>query len=266
MADTAFTHCQLPWHPRPIFRLGLAPNYGLDPDGIRAALEGPIQYIFWTRRMGKATAPLREALKRDRERYIVATGPTTGFFGWNLRSYVEDALRDLDTSYLDLLQLHWLGTTSAWTEGTVEALVQLREQGKVRAIGVSIHDRPRAGQLAKDSPLDALMIRYNAAHPGAERDIFPHLPGPGALRRRAIVAYTATAWRRLLKAPGGWSERVATAGDCYRFCLSQPAVAVTLCGPGDRTQLDQNLRAVEQGPLSDEEMTWLRRFGSAVHG
>ena len=35
----------------------------------------------------------------------------------------------------------------------------------VRALAVSIHDRPRAGRLASDSPLDVLMIRYNAAHP-----------------------------------------------------------------------------------------------------
>lgn len=44
----------------------------------------------------------------------------------------------------------------------------------VRWLCVSIHDRPRAGRLAADSVLDALMIRYNAAHPGAEQEIFPH--------------------------------------------------------------------------------------------
>jgi hypothetical protein len=43
------------------------------------------------------------------------------------------------------------------------------------AIGTSIHDRKRAGQLALDSELDLLMIRYNAKHTGAEADIFPHL-------------------------------------------------------------------------------------------
>ena len=41
----------------------------------------------------------------------------------------------------------------------------------MRSLGVSIHDRPRAGWLAEDSPLDLLMIRYNAAHTGAEKDM-----------------------------------------------------------------------------------------------
>ena len=44
----------------------------------------------------------------------------------------------------------------------------------VRALGVSIHDRPRAGRLAESSPLDLLMIRYNAAHRGAEQEAETH--------------------------------------------------------------------------------------------
>ena len=50
--------------------------------------------------------------------------------------------------------------------------MKLKEEGKVRALGVSIHDRRRVGQLAEDSPLDAL-IRYSAVHSSAECDISP---------------------------------------------------------------------------------------------
>ncbi len=103
----------------------------------------------------------------------------------------------------------------------------LRDEGKVRWLCASTHDRPRAGRLAADSILDVLMIRYNAAHPGAEQEIFPHL----AARRPAVVSYTATAWRKLLAAPKGWTGRVPSAGDCYRFCLSSPHVDVALTGP-----------------------------------
>jgi hypothetical protein len=106
------------------------------------------------------------------------------------------------------------------------------------------------------------MVRYNAAHPGAERDIFPHL----ARRRPTVVAYTATDWRRLLKAPRKWKGKVPTAGDCYRFCLSSPHVDVTLCGPGSVAQLDENLKALERGPMEAEELQWMREFGAVVHG
>jgi aryl-alcohol dehydrogenase-like predicted oxidoreductase len=59
---------------------------------------------------------------------------------------------------------------------------------------------------------------------------------------------------------------VPSAGDCYRFCLSSPHVDVVLTSPANRTQLEENLRALEKGPLSPEEMTAMRAFGAAVHG
>ena len=57
-----------------------------------------------------------------------------------------------------------------------------------------------------------------------------------------------------------------TAGDCYRFCLSNLHVDVVLTGPANAAQLDENLRAIERGPLSDEEASWMRAFGKVVHG
>jgi aryl-alcohol dehydrogenase-like predicted oxidoreductase len=256
--------------------LGLALNYGLDERGLSVALERGVNYLFWTRfRTGRTLPRLREALKRSREKVIVATGPTFGFFRGGVRRGCENALRTLGTDYLDVYQLFWLGVSSGMTGGVVEELLKLKEEGKVRAIGVSIHNRERAGKLAADSPLDLLMVRYNAAHPGAERDIFPflaprssadHLPRNDAHRRRAIVAYTATSWRKLLKAPSGWSERAMTAAECYRFCLTDPNVDVVLSGPKNEAELLENLAAVERGPLNPTELEWVRRFGSAVHG
>jgi len=106
------------------------------------------------------------------------------------------------------------------------------------------------------------MIRYNAAHPGAERDIFPHMHD----HKPSILAYTATSWRKLLKRPSGWDGPVMTAGDCYRFQLSSPHVDVALTGPATRAELDENLDALARGPLSADEAAWMREFGHKVHG
>ena len=257
-----FLRRHLPALGKDVYRLGLAGNFGLDEAGVEEALSGPTNYLFWTPRMRTVTQPLRRALARDRDRYVVATGPTTAFWGGNLRRFTENALRTLNTDYLDILQMHWVGVTSSWRPGTVEAMVRLREEGKVRALGVSIHDRIKAGELAKDSPLDALMIRYNAAHPGAEEDIFPHLVD----RSPAVIAYTATRWRKLLKRPRGWDGEVPTAGHCYRFCLSSPHVDLVLHGPATMGQFKENLAAMKQGPLSESERAWMREFGAIVHG
>jgi aryl-alcohol dehydrogenase-like predicted oxidoreductase len=248
---------------KPVHRLGLACNYGLDAEGFRHALDAGLNYFFWTPFRTKAITPLLvDALARERDRYVVATGPTFGYFGGSIRRYTEKALRTLKTDHLDVLQVFWLGVTSALTEGTVGEMVRLREEGKVRAIGVSIHDRPRAGRLAADSPLDLFMVRYNAAHPGAEKDIFPHL----AHRQPAVVSYTATSWRKLLRAPKGWDGATMSAADCYRFCLSSPHVTLALTGPASKQQLVENLAGLAQGPLLPDEDAWMRRYGALVHG
>lgn len=64
-------------------------------------------------------------------------------------------------------------------------------------------------------------------------------------RRPAAVAYTATAWRKLLRAPRGWAGKFPTAGECYRFCLADPHVDVVLTGPRSVTELRENLAAHE---------------------
>lgn len=263
MAWTSFTHSDLRGVNKRAFRLGIACNYGLDGESFASALERGVNYVFWTPfKTGKVTPVLKDAVKRDRERLIIATGSTLGFFRSGVKKGAEKLLRVLRTDYLDVLHLFWLGTTSALTEGTQAALLELKQEGKIRSIGVSIHDRERAGRLASDSIIDTFMIRYNAAHPGAERDIFPHLEK----RKPNVVAYTATAWRKLLKSPGGWSEPPMSPAECYRFCLSSPHVDVVLSGPANRAQLDENLKALEAGPLAPPEDARIRKFGAAVHG
>ena len=258
-----FLFKQVPRLGKRVHRLGLAVNYGIDAAGVEAAFERGVNYVFWTPvRTKKATPVLRQALARDRERYVVATGPLLGFFRGNVKRGTERLLRHLGTDYIDVLQLFWLGVTSAYRRATIDAMLELKASGKVRAFGISIHDRPRAGRLAEDSEVDLFMLRYNAAHPGAERDVFPHLDK----RTPAVVAYTATSWRKLLRRPKGWDGPVMTAGDCYRFCLTSPHVDVALTGPATIAQLMENLDALDKGPLTAEDERWMREFGGVVHG
>jgi diketogulonate reductase-like aldo/keto reductase len=130
-----------------VFRLGLALNYGIDGPAIEQALtEYGMNYIFWTPRMKRATQAVKKVLNQDRDRYVLATGPTTAWWASNLRHFVEKALGILQTDYLDVLQMFWLGVTSSWKDSTINEMVKLREEGKVKAIGVSIHNRKRAGK------------------------------------------------------------------------------------------------------------------------
>ena len=128
---------------------------------------------------------------------------------------------------------------------------------------MSCHDRKFAGELAEQGALDVLMIRYNAAHPGAEQDIFPLLErapaGDRQLHRHALELICCAARK------DGRGRTHPTAAMCYRFVLSNPHVDVCMTAPRNRKQLEENLAAIHDGPLSDEEMRFMREFGEAVH-
>jgi aryl-alcohol dehydrogenase-like predicted oxidoreductase len=259
----SFTRRFVPALGRDAFRLGLALNYGIDAAGLEEGLARGIDTILWTNfRTGNTRDAVRSALARDRSRISILAGPTLAYFGGNIRRGTERLLREFRTDYLDVLMLFWLGKTSALTPATIDELAKLKHEGKIRAVGTSIHDRVRAGQLVADSPIDLFMLRYNAAHPGAERDVFPHLHH----KKPAVLAYTATSWRKLLSPPRGWTGPTMSAGDCYRFCLSSPHVDLTVTGPATAAQLRETLDALEKGPLPPSEESWMRRYGSLVHG
>jgi len=117
---SAFTHRALGRVNKPVHRLGLALSFGLDPAGFSAALERGLNYVFWGRGPRPLRSLFREALRKDREKYVVATGPTLGFTRGSVRRAAERMLKVLGTDYLDVFQLYWLGKMSRWSDGIAE--------------------------------------------------------------------------------------------------------------------------------------------------
>lgn len=56
-----------------------------------------------------------------------------------------------------------------------------------------------------------------------------------------------------------------SARDCCRFVLSNPAVDVCMCGPGDLNRMRDALEALGLGPLNPDEMGRIRIIGDHVH-
>lgn len=269
-SPATFSHTVLPVVEKTVLRMGVAGSYGIDSADVRWAAGRGANYWVWGRGFGRVTDGIREVIRQERDTHVVAM-LGWGFFGWQVRRSVENALRTLRTDYLDVFKLGWLGRTSIYSKGIIDTLVQLKQEGKILAIGTSIHDRRRAGRLALDSAIDLFMIRYNAKHPGAEQDIFPHL----ARRNPAVVSYTALAWGQLIRPLPGivmppWPGNKDFHGPplspelCYRFVLTNPHVHVVLTVPRNREQLGQNLTAIQEGPLAPDEMDWIRRYGQLV--
>jgi len=266
-----FSFRVLPVIEKQVFRMGIAGNYGIDSSDVEWAADQGANYWVWGHGFKKVTAGIKEVIRKDRDKNVVAF-LGWGFFGWQVRQSIEKALRKLNTDYLDVFKLGWLGRTSAYSKGVVDSLLELKQEGKIKAIGTSIHDRKRAGKLALDSELDLLMIRYNAKHTGAEEDIFPYLKN----RNPCVVSYTALAWQQLInpvkniEMPQWPGSRQAvkipplTPELCYRFVLSNPNIHLVLTGPKNREQLMMNFRAIQQGALTQEELDWIRQYGKLI--
>jgi len=248
----------------PVFRLGFAATYRPGERTIRRALDHGVNYLFGFAVDTNLTAVVRGMTAGQREKVILATGGYNWLVGHgSLKKSLDKALCRYRTDYIDVF--HFLGIVRRkdFPPRIEEELNALRVGGKVKATAISCHDKRFAGELAARGAVDTLMIRYNAAHTGAETEIFPYVPA----HRTGIITFTATRWRRLLVRPRGWpeSEPVATAGQCYRFVLSNPNVHVALTAPSNQEQLLQNLREVQRGPLPEDEMAFVRRFGTYVH-
>jgi aryl-alcohol dehydrogenase-like predicted oxidoreductase len=259
-----FTHATLGKSGPKVLRLGLSASYRPGRQTVHRALNAGVNFFFCYGFDTHMTKTLRELGPARRGDFVVATGAYNLLLGHpNLRRTLEKRLRQLGTDYIDIFM--YLGVTKGkhFPESIREELCRLKEEGKVRAIGISCHDRPFAGKMAADGALDVLMIRYNAAHRGAEQDIFPQLEA----HQPGVVSYTATRWGYLVRRQKGWpaDRPIPTAGQCYRFVLSNPQVDVCLTAPRNLRQFDENLAALSQGPLSPDEMRLMEEYGDLVH-
>ena len=61
-------------------------------------------------------------------------------------------------------------------------------------------------------------------------------------------------------------EQPLSAAECYRFVLSNPAVDICLTGPRNEQEMLDGLTALEQGPLTEDELNRIRKIGDHVHG
>jgi aryl-alcohol dehydrogenase-like predicted oxidoreductase len=250
-----------------VSRLGIGSSFTGDSRFIEEAVDQGINYLYWGSIRRPAFGRAMRNVARSNRDGVVLTVQSYSRVGALMAPSIEIALRRAGVEYFDFLLLG-MWNAPPW-EGIVAAALRLREQGKVRHLMLSTHNRPSLQKHfrrfeAGESPFDAFMLRYNAVHRGAETDVFPHLP---AADPPGVVAYTATRWGHLVdpkKMPPG--ETPPPARDCYRFALSHPAVSLVLSGPANREQMQEAIAALRAGPLTADEMARMHRIGDHIYG
>ncbi len=256
-------------------RLGIATrgNTRLSGDDFDYAFARGVRYFNWCGKPDGLSHAVAELGPRRDE--IVFAAQIKARTAERAERELEWILEHTRSRRLDVATLYYVESAEEWQAitapgGAWEVLDRYRGEGRIGMLGLTSHQRVLAagwaGEIAPNGRqrLDMLMIRYNAAHTGAERDVFPVTSELGM----PVVTFTGLRWRDLLRStpddPPGLGA--PSAEECYRFCMMHPAVSVALAAPNGRAELVEALRALDE--RTERDQAWVERMrahGKRVH-
>ncbi|WP_069789260.1 aldo/keto reductase [Cyanobacterium sp. IPPAS B-1200] len=267
---------------------------------IRAAVEGGITTIDTAEVYGEGHSEriVAQALKDIRDKVVYATKVFANHLKYDeVISACETSLKNLSTDYIDLYQIHWPSGT--WNsdivpiEETMKALNKLKDDGKIRAIGVSNFSVTQLQEAKQYGEIVSIQPPYSLFWRGVEKEIQPYC----VKNTLSILSYSALAQgiltgkfganpqfeegdhrvnNRLFQQPH-W-DRVQKALDLlhpmakgYDCTLGQLAIAWLISQPqthaivGARNveQVEQNVKAGDI-KISDEDLQKISDIGKEV--
>lgn len=148
---------------------------------IRAAYEAGIT-TFDTATVygnGHSERMLGEALRDVRDRVVIATKVFAHSLAYDkVFKACHKSLKDLGADYIDLYQIHWpagaFGSKKVPIEETMSALNKLKEEGKIRAVGVSNFSRDQLKAASEFGRIDSLQPPYSLFWRQVETDAMPY--------------------------------------------------------------------------------------------
>ena len=120
-----------------------------------------------------------------RERCFLATKVSGDFSPKATRAAIENSLRQLAVDYVDLYQIHGWNPDYP-VDASMEAMEQLRQEGKTRYIGVSNFNAGQMAQAMETAPFQSVQPGYNLLSRGIEAEDIPFCVERGI----GILAYS----------------------------------------------------------------------------
>lgn len=264
--------------------------------------------------LGHSEEIVAEAIKGRRDQVVVATkcglvwhtDKGTPFFhetGKSVHRYlgpesiryeVEQSLRRLQTDRIDLYQTHWQDPTTPIAE-TMGALLELKGEGKIRAIGVSNATVEQMDEYRRSGPLDSDQEKYSMLDRKMDEAQLPY----GLRENIAVLAYSPLGQglltgkvtpdrtlgegdyraddqrfslenrtrmlafleelRPVAKAHGATFSQLAVA-----WALARPGLSHTLVGARNAFQVDENAAAGGM-VLTEQDMTFIEQALAGLH-
>jgi len=198
----------------------------------------------------------------------------------------ENSLKRLGTDYIDLLQIHWPDATTPIDE-TFEAVLRLKEQGKIREAGVCNYNVAQMKEAEAVLKLASNQVPFSMVERTIENELVPYC----IENKKAILAYSPlqrgllsgkikpghhfgegdtragskfyqtdnlnriNAFLEQIK-PMAESKSVSLAQLVIRWTIERPGITVALVGARNAEQAIQNARAINV-KLSAEEIKFI---------
>ncbi|HCD6007128.1 TPA: aldo/keto reductase [Staphylococcus aureus] len=200
-----------------------------------------------------------------------------------LKQQVENSLKRLQTNYIDLYYIHFPDDNTP-KDQAVAALQELKEQGKIKAIGVSNFTLDQLKEANKDGYVDVVQLEYNLLHRENEAVLqycvdhlitfIPYFPLASGILAGKYDENTKFSDHRTTRRdfiPGVFEENVrrvkaleslaaahqtSIANIVLAFYLTRPAIDVIIPGAKRAEQVIENIKAADI-VLSDDEIQYI---------
>jgi aryl-alcohol dehydrogenase-like predicted oxidoreductase len=281
-------------------------SFGYGPPGdkeemisiIRAAFERGVTFFDTAEAYGTEAILGRGLSGRPREQVVISTKMSVSTGGRlvpreRVATALEESLRRLGTDYVDVYLLHGL-RAEHYDEAASELvpeLLRLREQGKLRSMGVTEAFASDPGhtmlqRAVQDDYWEVIMVGFSLLNQSARERVLP------ACRGKAIGVLDMFAVRRAL---GDWERLQEVLADlekrgrvdgravedalralireggasslqdaAYRFCRYEPGISVVLSGTGSPQHLRENVDSLLRPPLPPAAVARLRELLGSV--
>jgi aryl-alcohol dehydrogenase-like predicted oxidoreductase len=238
---------------------------------------------------------LADDLRDNRDEIVIATKgglrPVDGGVArdsspeW-LRQGVEQSLEALGIESIDLYQIHWPDPTTPFEE-TAGVLAELRDEGKIRHVGVSNYSAEQMAELSKTLPVETLQPPYHLFAREIEDDVLPwcfendvgvlvYSPLAHGLLSGGITEETRFAeddWRsgsplfkpdalrqnlEVVRQLGAVAEQVGCTLSqlAVAWTLANPVVNVAIVGSRRPEHIEESVGAVDV-QLGERELQWI---------
>ena len=207
-----------------------------------------------------------------------------------VKKYFENLLRCLNTDYIDFGMLFFIDTQKDYDDvfksDILPYALDLKKQGRIRAIGASSHDPVTARKVVESGYVDLLMFSINPAFDMASSDtyVLDYMqkgaldyekkldPGRAALYRLceqrgvAITVMKTLGAGKLLSAEQTPFSRPLTVNQCIHYALTRPAVVSALIGCATAEQVLEAVGYLNAGEEERDYSKVIQDFQGSMKG